>query len=220
MKLFSKDSVLVAKKSLITVSVAAAIASPMAMAGDTGYEEKRNAEQYWSEFKQDAEQSWDDTKVAFRDGWVEGKLETALIMSEHLNPFEIDIKVDGSVATLTGDVSTDIDRELASNIALGVEGIDEVNNELKVVDDLKPAEQDSGRDFAQYIEDLSTTAAIKTELVRSSNISGLDVNVDTFRDEVTLKGTVKSEAEKELVEAIVAKREGVESVNNQLQVQS
>ncbi|MDO3388515.1 BON domain-containing protein [Gilvimarinus sp. SDUM040013] len=212
------------KKTLLATTsaafVTASMAAPSVLAEEQQYEKKRTAEQYWSEFKQDAEQNWDTTKVAFRDGWVEGKLETAIVMNEHLNPFQIDLKVDGNVATLSGDVSSAIERELASNIALGIEGIDEVNNKLKVVDDIKPEAKEEGRDFAQYVEDLSTTAAIKTELVSSSNISGLDINVDTFRDEVTLEGTVDSEAEKELVEAIVKKREGVASVDNQLQVQS
>ncbi|MDO6746652.1 BON domain-containing protein [Gilvimarinus sp. 1_MG-2023] len=211
------------KQTVLSTSIAAlmtASLAPTASAGNSTYKEKRNADEYWSEFKQDAEQSWDTTKVAFRDGWIEGKLETALIMNEHLNPFDIDISVDNNVATLEGDVSSDIDIELASNIALGIEGIDEVKNELTIEKELTNSDQEEGRDFAQYVEDLSTTAAIKSQLVASSNVSALDVNIDTFRDEVTLQGRVDTEAEKELIEAIAAKHDGVESVDNQLKVQS
>lgn len=179
---------------------------------------RQTAEEYWAEFKQDSEQAWDTTREAFRDGWLEGKLETALVLNEHLNPFDIDIRVDGATAVLEGEVSSDIDRELAENVALGIDGIDRVDNRLRVNPEFEH-EEESGRDFAQYIADISTTAAIKTELLASDNISGLSVDVDTYRDVVTLKGTVKTEAEKDLAEAIVAKREDIDRIINQLRVE-
>ena len=194
-----------------------------ALAGDqTKYDaNKKTADQYWSEFKQDSEQTWKDTKSAFRDGWVEGKLETALVLNEHLNPFKIDIHVDGSEAFLSGVVSSDVEKELAENIALGINGIDTVKNNLEVKNDAKRQAKDSTkRDFSQYFSDVSKTAAIKSQLLASSNVSGTSINVDTYNDQVTLTGTVKSEEEKELAEAIVAKHNDVGKVVNKLQVKS
>ncbi len=183
------------------------------------YEDKRSAEEYWAEFKQDSEQNWDSTQDAFRDGWIESKLETALILNEHLNPFEIDISVNNATATLEGEVSSDIDKELAENVAMGIEGIDDVENKLSVKKDLKDSdEEESGRNFSQYMEDISTTAAIKTELLASSNINGMSIDVDTYKDEVTLSGEVETDAQRKLAEAIVSKREGVAKVVNNLKV--
>ncbi len=179
---------------------------------------RQTAEEYWAEFKQDSEQAWDTTQEAFRDGWLEGKLQTALMLNENLNPFDIDIRVEGDTATLKGEVSSDIDKELAGNIALAIDGIDHVENKLSVNPEFQH-EEEEGRDFAQYMSDISTTAAIKTELLTSDNINGLSVDVDTYRDVVTLKGTVKSSAQKDLAEAIVAKHEGIERVDNQLRIE-
>lgn len=189
--------------------------------GTTAYDDKRNADEYWEEFKQDSEQSWDNTQEAFRDGWIESKLETALVLNEHLNPFDIDIAVDNDTATLKGEVSSEIDKELAENVAMGIEGIDEVDNQLTVDDQLASStDEEKGRDFTQYMEDITTTAAIKTELLSSSNINGMSIDVDTYNDEVTLSGTVKTDAQRKLAEAIVTKREDVVKVVNQLKVAS
>jgi len=214
---------------IFSVSSLALAASLSVNAGDNSsapnksYEDKKTASEFWADFKQDSQQTWKDSKEAFKDGWIESKLETALILNKHLNPFKIDIRVDNNVATLQGEVNSDIDSELAENIALGVEGIDSVNNKIKVVQ--KPTmtankPDPKRRSFAQYVADASTTAAIKTELLASKNIKGLAIDVDTHNDTVTLSGEVKSQEEKALVQAITAKHDDVKSVVNNLQVKS
>jgi len=185
--------------------------------------EKQKAAEYWADFKQDSKQNWKDSKEAFKDGWIESKLETALILNKHLNPFEIDIRVDNNVATLEGEVHSDIDKELAENIALGVEGIDSVTNNIKVVEKSSrssAAKTTKGRSFAQYVEDASTTAAIKTELLASKNVAGLAINVDTYNNTVTLSGDVETGAQKDLAQAIAAKQKEVKDVINKLHVKS
>lgn len=187
------------------------------------YTEKRSAAEFWADFKQDSKQTWQDSKAAFKDGWIESKLETALILNEHLNAFKIDIEVDKDMATLGGEVHSDIEKELAENIALGVEGIDAVTNNIKVIE--KPAKTaesvaPQGRNFAQYVADVSTTAAIKTELLASPNIKGLAIDVDTLNHKVTLSGQVSSLEQKALAQAIAAKHENVKGVVNNLQIKS
>ncbi|MDO3383496.1 BON domain-containing protein [Gilvimarinus algae] len=205
----------------IALVTAFSISTAVGANSQSAYSDKQNAEEYWAEFKQDSEQTWEDSKDAFRDGWVEGKLETALVLNEHLNPFEIDISVDDDVATLKGEVGSDIDKELAQNVALGIEGIDEVDNQLTVKADTdEMAQEDEGRGFSQYMRDISTTAAIKTELLASSNVNGIAIDVDTYNDEVTLSGTVETDAQRKLAEAIVTKRGDVDKVVNKLEVNS
>ncbi|WP_062067121.1 BON domain-containing protein [Cellvibrio sp. OA-2007] len=215
--------------TIISVGTIALITS-MSVAADNsttnsnnGYTEKRTAAEFWADFKQDSKQTWKDSKSAFKDGWIESKLETALILNKHLNPFEIDISVDNNTATLEGEVSSDIEKELAENIALGVEGIDSVSNKISV--NSKPtktanAAPSKSRNFSQYVDDVTTTAAIKTELLASKNVKGLNIDVDTLNDKVTLSGKVSSAEEKALAQAIAAKHDGVKGVINNLQVKS
>ena len=95
--------------------------------------EKKSAAEYWAEFKQDSRQTWKDSKEAFKDGWIESKLETALMLNKHLDTLDIDIGVENNLATLDGEVHSSVEKELAENIALGIEGIDSVINNLKVI---------------------------------------------------------------------------------------
>lgn len=221
------------KKSLLhsmmlSLGTLVLVASTSVTAGDNtqahnGYADKKSAEQFWAEFKQDSKQTWKDSKSAFKDGWIESKLETALILNEHLNPFKIDIGVDNNIATLEGEVNSAIDKELAENIALGIEGIDSVDNKLKVVKQqplVGKADDDTKRNFSQYVADVSTTAAIKTELLASKNVKGLNIDVDTLNNEVTLSGKVNTAEEKALAQAIAAKHDDVKNVINKLQVKS
>ena len=190
-------------------------------AKELSYDERPTAAEYWEDFTQDSKQSWATTKDAFRDGWLEGKLETALVLNEHLNPFDIDINVNGSDAVLRGTVDSDIDKELAENVALGIDGIDSVSNELEVSKDTgKTVTQDEHRSFLQYMDDVSTTASIKSKLISSDHIKGLKINVDTHLDTVTLSGKVETEEQKDLAGAIAARQDGVDKVINKLQVQS
>lgn len=191
--------------------------------GEAWQDVKEGSKETWSDVKHGSKKAWKNTQTAFDNGVKSGKIETALILNKHLNPFEIDIDVEGNKVTLTGEVDSEIEKELAANIAKGVEGITDVDNKIVVEKNSKKRQANTSgtqRDFSQYVEDASTTASIKVELLANDNIEGMDINVDTFNDRVTLSGTVKSEAQKSLAEAIVKKREGVEAVVNRLKVNS
>lgn len=176
-----------------------------------------SAREYWADFHHDKGQTWASSRKAYRDGWSEGQLTTALTLNEHLSAFTISAKVDKATATLTGTVASNIDKELATNIATGMEYIKRVNNQLIVDSSLaihKPTGE--GRNFSEYIADISTTAALKTELLASSNLNGLSIDIDTHLNAVTLTGKVDSEAQRKLAESMALKHPNIESVDNQL----
>lgn len=204
---------------------------------EEGYEEvrdkaQRNAEklaektgEVWDKTKDKSQKVWSSTKDAFNEGVLAGKLETAIALNKHLNPRDIDIEIDGDRAYLSGTVDSDVEKELAQAIAEGIAGISKVENHLTInngstrhTDQAVPDRTD--RDFPQYISDVSTTASIKAELLANDSIKGLDINVDTFRDQVTLTGTVERDSQRSLAETIVKKRETVTRVINNLKVSS
>jgi hyperosmotically inducible periplasmic protein len=146
-------------------------------------------------------------------------------LNKHLDTLDIDIGVENNIATLDGEVHSNIEKELAENIALGIEGIDSVKNNLKITP--KPtatAHQASPagtqRSFLQYINDVSTTAAIKTELLASRNVGGLEIDVDTYNGVVTLSGKVNTSAQKDLAQAIAAKQDDVKNIVNKIEIDS
>ena len=66
--------------------------------------------------------------------------------------------------------------------------------------------------------DATLTARIKTELLMNTNTSGLSIDVDSSRNEVTLTGEVNSDAEKDLAEKIAKNTSDNVVVNNKLTV--
>ena len=163
------------------------------------------------------------TQQAIKDAWLQGKLETALLFNEHLNSFAIDTEVTQGIAYLSGKVESDIDRDLAGEIAESIKGIDSVENDLvvdKAAVSMEEKTDTSGerRAFRTAVSDATMTARIKSELLVNRNTAGLSINVDTRNGNVTLSGEVSSEQEKELAEKIADNTNGEGSVDNQLVV--
>jgi len=162
---------------------------------------------------------------AIKDAWLDGKLETALLFNEHLNSFDIDTDVKNSIAYLRGAVESDIDRDLAGEIAKSINGVTKVENEL-VVDKARAArskDNDAAKErqgFRQSVSNATLTARIKSQLLMNGNTGGMAINVDSNQGVVTLSGTVKSDQEKDLAIKLASNTNGATSVTDRLVVKS
>lgn len=179
------------------------------------------ASQTMHEAKQTAGQKMNRTEAAVKDAWLDGKLESAFLFNEQLNSFAIDTEVKDRVAYLSGHVESEIDKDLAGEIALSVDGITSVRNELT----LDPAKVKADRNADSYAErnsfrdtvmNATLTARVKSQLLLNDNTSGLKINVDSNNGDVTLSGKVASEAEKELAGTIADNTNGTATVHNRL----
>ena len=156
-----------------------------------------------------------------RDAWITGRIETAYVLNGHLNPFAINTDVEAGVVHLHGAVASDIDRDLAEEIAKGVEGVTDVQNDLEI-DAAKMQAAGHGksgdRDFGSWVDDATTTAVVKSKLLGNEHTQGLKIDVDTQDDVVTLSGRVGSTEERLLAEEIAKNTGDVEAVRNNLVV--
>ncbi|MBB3169017.1 BON domain-containing protein [Simiduia aestuariiviva] len=147
----------------------------------------------------------------------ETQIWTTYALSPYLRSNDIQVSVDNGTATLTGGVAEDIDKDLAKQIALGVEGIKSVDNKITVNAEQKPkSDAQLDQSYGQYIDDASITAAVKSKLLWSKNSDGLATNVITKFGKVTLTGHSDSATAKELAGRLAKNTRGVKSVNNQL----
>lgn len=147
----------------------------------------------------------------------EGSVVTAIALNRHLNPFTIDVDVENGTAVLTGKVESDVDRDLAEEVALSVDGVERVDNQLTVDRDAERTER-SDTSMSQRFDNATTTATVKSKLLWNSNTEGLDINVTTSNGVVTLEGTAQSEEAKELAERLAANTDGVRNVENNITV--
>jgi osmotically-inducible protein OsmY len=163
----------------------------------------------------------DEPTGSAKDAWITGKLETVYALNRHLSAFAIDTDVAQGTVHLTGTVESDIDRDLAGELAKGIEGVVAVDNDLQV--GAAPAakrEETPDRPFGVWVDDATTTAQVKSKLLGNPNTKGLQIDVDTRGDVVTLSGEVRSAEEKQLVEELARNTGDVKQVRNQLVVRA
>lgn len=154
---------------------------------------------------------------AMSNAWRDGKLETVFLLNRHLNNFAIDTEVMGDRVLLSGKVESQVDKELAEELALGVEGIKEVDNRLEVVAP-EEARAAGDRSFAQDIDDATLVAEVKIKLLAHEELSGLAIDVDALDATVILSGQVESGGKKQLAGEVVQNINGVNEVENNLTV--
>lgn len=148
----------------------------------------------------------------------EGSIWTAIALNRNLGLFDISVDVNGDTAVLTGTVESDVERDLAEQIALGVDGIERVDNQV-TVDAEHEGERTEGRsDFSQRVQDATITATVKSKLLWNDNTHGMDINVETSNGVVTLNGTAPSDTSKDLAERLAENTDNVRRVENNLRV--
>jgi hyperosmotically inducible protein len=79
-------------------------------------------------------------------------------------------------------------------------------------------DNDNSRTVGTTIDDAAITAKVKTALFTDELTKAWDINVDTVRSVVTLRGRVGSQAEAERAERVANSTAGVSSVRNELEV--
>ncbi|GAC16717.1 BON domain-containing protein [Aliiglaciecola lipolytica] len=162
-----------------------------------------------------AENEWSERT---KDAWIDGKAETTLLFNGNLDSFDIDTDVNNGVVTLTGKVDTEVDKALAEELILSLDGVEDVDNKLTVFNEDKAGEDDETSEVMQTLKDSKVASVVKTRLLFESEVSGTDINVEVEDGVVTLIGELDSEAELELAVAIAENTNDVKSVVSKLTV--
>ena len=161
--------------------------------------------------------SWENES---KDAWIDGKAETVLLMNTNLNNFDINTDVKNGKVVLTGKVNSELDKELAEELVLSLDGVSDVENSLTVVKsmDTKDKSKDMMDDDDNDLTDAKITTVITTRFLFDSEVGGTDIDVDTDNGVVTLNGSVESEAEKQLAVKIAKNAEDVRDVVDKLSI--
>lgn len=158
-----------------------------------------------------------ETSRELSEARQEGSIWTAFALNRHLNPFTIDVDVENGSAKLTGTVENAVERDLAEQIALGIEGVKKVDNQLKL-DPAFQAKTSSEPTLSQRFDDATLAATVKSKLLWNSHTEGLDIKVAAENGKISLTGNAQTAAAKELAGRLADNTDGVRQVNNQLSV--
>lgn len=154
------------------------------------------------------------------DARHESQIMTTYALSPYLRANELQVSVYDGKATLSGMVEESVAKDLAKQIALGVKGVKEVDNQIVVQPDYVPPVLSATRSYGELIDDATITAAVKSKLMWSKHTDGLSTEVETNAGKVTLRGKAESAVSRELAGRLAMNTRGVGAVDNQLTVKS
>lgn len=151
---------------------------------------------------------------ALQDAWLDGKLDTVVMLNRDLNPLEIDTDVVDGRAIITGTVNSPVQKILIDDLALSIDGIHAIDNHLVV--ELEPFEADDTSGPIDDIIDASITTAVAMKLMLNSEIDSSKIEVETTDKAVILEGRIDTEFNSNLAEQIAMSTFEVEAVYNRL----
>jgi osmotically-inducible protein OsmY len=155
------------------------------------------------------------------DKTLEHRIDYNLETNAVVRKYNLDVKVEKGIATLTGDVATAAQKSEAERLAK-VSGVTRVDNKIQI----DPDEDKSVADriskglsrTGESVNDAWITTKVNWFFVGADALKGSDINVDTKDHVVTLKGTVKTEAGRAKAIALAKDTDGVKRVVDQLTI--
>jgi len=146
------------------------------------------------------------------DAWLGVKVKSALVFHRNVRATKTDVNVTDGVVVLSGEASSQAQKELTTEYAKDVEGIKEVKNEMTVAKTPAKADETMG----DKMDDASITAQVKSSMLSHHSTSAIKTKVTTTDGVVTVSGVAKNDAEKSLVTKLVTDINGVTSVINNM----
>jgi hyperosmotically inducible protein len=150
----------------------------------------------------------------------ETQIWTTYALSPYLRANDLKVSVHEGKATLTGKVAESVSKDLAKQIALGVDGIKSVDNNIEVSSNYTLPAQATERSYGEKTDDATITSTVKSKLLWSRYADGLTTDVDTNRGKVKLSGTADTVEAKDAAGRLAANTHGVHSVSNLLVVEA
>ena len=157
----------------------------------------------------------DSVGAAISDTDITAKVKLKLAGENGLKKSDISVTTTNAVVTLTGKASSSDAKEEAGDLAKQVDGVKDVDNELKT-----PSSTETGAktkavasDVKHAVSDTWITTKVKSELMADSLTKGFDVKVVTTKGVVVLSGTLPNEDAVKRSKELAEKVDGVKSVD-------
>jgi hyperosmotically inducible protein len=144
------------------------------------------------------------------DSSIASRVKSSLVASKDTDGLDIEVEVDRGRVQLNGFANSAEEKARAEEIARGIEGVSEVDNNLAVVK--------GDRTVGEYIDDKVLLARVNGALTKDPDVSNLDIEVEVNRGLVQLGGYVDSAKERDAAGAAAQRVEGIERVENNVRV--
>ena len=143
-----------------------------------------------------------------RDTLILARIKTKLFSDDLVDGDGMDITVRRAVVFVTGYAVDDYDRRMTVDLIRTVDGVKRVESRLLV--------RHKGTTFETA--ETMVTKRIKMALLVDKDLNGQPIAVQATPDQVILKGTVSSQAQKQKASAVAAEHSGSRRVVDRLEV--
>lgn len=152
------------------------------------------------------------------DTWLTTRVQAKYFLDGDVRGRNIDVTTSGGVVTLTGMVGNEAERRQALALARSTDGVREVVDKLTVGDTANDPAPRARTVTRVERPDPWITMKIQARYFLDNEVKGHEIDVDTNKGVVTLKGSVETAQQKQEAELIARETEGVTRVINQLTV--
>ena len=149
------------------------------------------------------------------DAGLRDKVKSALMFHRSVSAENTEVDVKDGVVTLRGTAASYAQKDLTTEYARDVDGVNDVKNEMTVS---KTGDNSLPTAIVEKIDDASITAQVNMALLFHRSTSFLHTTVTTKRGVVTVGGSAMNAAEADLVSKLISDIHGVKSVNNQMTI--
>lgn len=153
------------------------------------------------------------------DGWRKGTIEAAYLLNKNIDSDSLQVSVDNNTAILHGTVSSPVHKSLAQEIALSVEGITKVTNNIAIDPATAPEPVKRG-ESKQNKRDALLAARIHQQLLLNEHMGSSEINVHSHNGVIELSGEAPHDSIKDLAYYLAKNAKGVVSVDNKIRVKS
>jgi osmotically-inducible protein OsmY len=153
----------------------------------------------------------------FDDATLTATIKSKLLWNSVTEGLNIEVATAQGVVTLKGQAKDADAKQLAGSLASNTDGVTEVNNLISVsardTQAIKEQNEAQANSVREEFSDAWITSKVKSSLIYSRNLDGLNIKVDTKSGVVSLDGVVANYAEKELAVEIARNIRGVKGVD-------
>lgn len=153
----------------------------------------------------------------FDDATLTATIKSKLLWNSVTEGLNIDVAAAQGVVTLKGQAKDADAKQLAGSLASNTDGVTEVNNLISLsardTQAIKEQNQAEASSVREEFSDAWITSKVKSSLIYSRNLDGLNIKVETKSGVVSLDGVVANYAEKELAVEIARNIRGVKGVD-------
>jgi hyperosmotically inducible periplasmic protein len=149
-----------------------------------------------------------DEKTPINDTWLTAKTKIALFANARIKGSEITVETLQGSVTIRGKVDSDVAKQMAGEIAKGIDGVKTVKNDLQVIARTKREATDD--------KDETITARVIEQIAKDSYLKQAGIAVQTFAGVVSLSGEVVNLMASAQASWTVWQVPGVKSVKNDL----